>query len=203
MPSKALLARVFLADCCRSTRYSIRQTAYTITMTIYTIGHSTHPQQEFIDLLKSYDIEQLVDIRTVPKSRHNPQFWYDKMQQYLPKAGIEYIYMKELGGLRPKAKVSTNGAWRNASFRNYADYMQTDEFAAGVDRLVQRAATKRTVIMCAEAVPWRCHRSLVGDALLVRGINVCDIMSATSCKEHTLTSFAVTNGTTVTYPASE
>ena len=172
-------------------------------MTIFTIGHSTRSIEEFIDLLRSHGITQLVDIRTVPKSLKNPQYQQTVLRESLPSAGIDYTYLKELGGLRPKAKQSTNTAWRNQSFRNYADYMQTEEFTAGVVRLMELAKKSPTAIMCAEAVPWRCHRSLVGDALVVREVSVQDIMSATSVKPHTLTSFAVTNGTTVTYPGDE
>jgi len=171
--------------------------------TIYTIGHSTHPEEEFIELLKTYGIEQLVDIRTIPKSRHNPQFAQTAMEVYLPKAGIEYRYMKDLGGLRPKAKHSVSEGWRNMSFRNYADYMQTDEFTQALKELVETGKQKKTAIMCAEAVPWRCHRSLVGDALLVRDVKVLDIMDEKHANEHRLTSFAKVKGTTITYPAYE
>lgn len=169
---------------------------------IFTIGHSTRPIEEFIDLLTSHDIVQLVDIRTIPKSRHNPQYGQEALAQCMAGAGIEYVYLKALGGRRPKAKVSVNDAWRNASFRNYADYMQTPEFVAGLKELIALAADKVTAIMCAEAVPWRCHRSLVSDALLVRGIESCEIISASSERSHTLRPFAVVDGTTITYPAS-
>lgn len=167
---------------------------------IYTIGHSTHPIDEFIALLRSQHITQLVDVRTVPRSRHNPQYEQTALQKSMPDAGIAYVYMKELGGLRPAAAHSVNTAWRNQSFRNYADYMQSEEFAEGISQLIQAADKKPTAIMCAEAVPWRCHRSLIGDALLVRGVEVLDIFSATNVKLHTLTPFAVTDGTTITYP---
>ena len=170
---------------------------------IYTIGHSTRPIDEFIDLLNSHEITQLVDIRTVPKSRHNPQYWRDALQQSLEAVGIDYVYMKSLGGLRPKVKESINDGWRNQSFRNYADYMQTDEFASAVEELIVLAREKTTAIMCAEAVPWRCHRSLVSDALLVRGIESCEIISASSERLHKMTPFAVVDGTTITYPKSE
>lgn len=171
--------------------------------TIYAVGHSTRAIEEFIALLKAYGVQQLVDIRTIPKSRHNPQFMQDALEQSLPAAGITYVYQKDLGGLRPAVKQSVNTAWHNLSFRNYADYMQTDEFRAALEELIARARDVPTAIMCAEAVPWRCHRSLVGDALLVRGIKVLDIMSPTSIKEHTLTSFAQVEGTRITYPAPE
>ncbi len=169
--------------------------------TITTIGHSTHPIDEFIALLKNYGIEQLVDVRTVPKSRHVPQFNSEALAEALGKQGIGYVHLKELGGLRHAKKDSINTGWRNASFRGYADYMATEEFAKGIDRLVELATSKRTVLMCAEAVPWRCHRSLVGDALLVRGSAVEDVMSATSVRPHKLTEFAKVDGQQITYPA--
>lgn len=171
--------------------------------TVYTIGHSTHPLEEFLGILRANGIRQLVDIRTVPGSRHNPQFGQKELEQSMNEAGIRYVYKKNLGGLRPKAKESVNKGWRNASFRNYADYMQTDEFANAVEELIQLAKEEPTVIMCAEAVPWRCHRSLVGDALLVRGVCVLDIMSKTKTTPHTLTPFAVQDGTKITYPKDD
>jgi len=169
-------------------------------LTIYTIGHSTHPIEEFIELLETYGLTQLVDIRTVPGSRHNPQYGQAALETSLTDHGIKYVYMKQLGGLRKKTDSSVNLGWHNLSFRNYADYMQADEFAAGIDELIALAKKAPTAIMCAEAVPWRCHRSLVGDALLVRGVEVRDIMSAKSAPEHTLTSFASVHGTDITYP---
>ena len=170
--------------------------------TIYTIGHSTRPIEEFIALLRQHEITQLVDIRTIPKSRHNPQFGQDELKLSLKKAGITYVYLKQLGGLRPKVKQSINDAWHNASFRNYADYMQTKEFSGGLKDLIALSQEATTAIMCAEAVPWRCHRSLVGDALLVRGIPVCEIISEKSVRKHNLTTFAVVDGKTITYPKS-
>lgn len=172
-------------------------------LTIYTIGHSTRPIEEFIGLLKEYGVTQLVDIRTVPGSRHNPQYGQKALQESLEKAGIHYEYMKNLGGLRSSPGESINLGWHNKSFRNYADYMQTSEFAEAVDTLIKDAKKASTAIMCAEAVPWRCHRSLVGDALLVRGVEVRDIMSTHSDPEHTLTSFAKVSGKNITYPAIE
>ncbi len=168
--------------------------------TIHTIGHSTRPIDEFIDLLRAHGVEQLVDIRTVPKSRHNPQFAQEALDANLAGAGIAYVYLKDLGGLRPRQADSINGGWRNQSFRNYADYMQTAAFTNAVEQLIEIAKEAPTAIMCAEAVPWRCHRSLVGDALLVRGFEVIDIMSLTSAKPHTLTPFAKVDGLTITYP---
>jgi uncharacterized protein (DUF488 family) len=169
-------------------------------LTIYTIGHSTRPIDEFISLLNAYGIRQLVDIRTIPKSRHNPQFMQESLEKSLTAAGISYIYMKDLGGLRHSHKDSVNMGWRNRSFRSYADYMQTDAFKAAVEELITLTEKAPTAIMCAEAVPWRCHRSLVGDALLIRGVRVLDIMSATNAPEHKLTSFAHVDGTNITYP---
>jgi len=172
-------------------------------LTVLTIGHSTHPLEEFVAILKAHDVERLVDVRTVPKSRHVPQYNSEALAAELPARGIEYVHMKELGGLRRAAKDSANTGWRNASFRGYADYMGSAEFRKGVHRLIELAEEKRTVIMCAEAVPWRCHRSLIGDALLVRGVRVEDIMSATNRREHVLTPFARVRGEEITYPGEE
>jgi len=169
---------------------------------IFTIGHSTRTIDEFTELLTAHDITQLVDIRTIPKSRHNPQYGQELLAASLEQAGIHYVYLKALGGLRSGAKDSINDAWRNASFRAYADYMQTPEFAQGIAELLELAEKRVTAIMCAEAVPWRCHRSLVSDALLVRGVPSCEIISATSERNHSLTSFAVVEGTRITYPKS-
>lgn len=169
-------------------------------MTIYTIGHSTRTIKEFVDLLNLSGVTQLIDIRTIPKSRHNPQYTSENLEKSLDAQGIRYFYLKELGGLRPKVNNTENYGWRNVSFRNYADYMQSEEFRDGMDSLVQRAKQATTAIMCAEAVPWRCHRSLVGDALLVRHVHVADIISKTNIKEHALTSFAVVKDHKITYP---
>lgn len=168
--------------------------------TIYTIGHSTHPAEEFIRILKAYGIEEVADVRTIPKSRHNPQFNEEVLQDELHKHGIGYVWLKGLGGLRHTTKASVNTAWKNASFRGYADYMQTPEFARAIDELIDIGREKRVVIMCAEAVPWRCHRSLIGDALLARHIQVEDILSERSSKPHRLTPWASVNGERVTYP---
>ncbi len=167
---------------------------------IFTIGHSTRSIEEFVELLRANGVKQLVDIRSIPRSRHNPQFEQTALQKSLPKQGIDYVYLKDLGGLRPKVDNSVNDGWRNASFRNYADYMQTDEFASGLSKLIELSREKPTAIMCAEAVPWRCHRSLVGDALLIRGIKVRDIISPTSVRDHQLTEFAKVKGRKITYP---
>lgn len=153
-------------------------------------------------MLERSGVEEVVDVRTVPGSRHNPQFGEDALTASLVADGIGYTRMAELGGLRHTlaGTPSINGAWRNASFRAYADYMQTPAFAAGIDALIALAARRRVALMCAEAVPWRCHRSLIGDALLVRGIEVQDIMSPTSTKPHMLTRFAQVDGERVWYP---
>ncbi|CAJ1586107.1 DUF488 domain-containing protein [[Mycobacterium] wendilense] len=173
------------------------------TDTIFTVGHSTLAPDEFIGLLNSYEIRRLADIRTIPRSRHNPQFNADELAQTLPAAGLEYVPMPALGGLRHARKDSPNSAWRNKSFRGYADYMQTPEFARAVEELIAGAVAGRTAIMCAEAVPWRCHRSLVADALSVRGVPVVEILSKTSSRMHELTSFARVEGSRITYPPED
>lgn len=167
---------------------------------LYTIGHSTRDMEEFLDILKAYDIEVLVDVRTLPGSRKFPQYDKENLELVLPKNGIEYVYMKKLGGLRHTTKASVNKAWRNKSFRAYADYMQTEEFKEALKELISYTKNKNCVIMCAEAVPWRCHRSLIGDAMLVRNYTVHDIFSTKKAQKHTLTSFAQVNGTSITYP---
>jgi len=168
--------------------------------TVCTIGHSNRSIEEFIHLLKQNDIACVLDIRTVPKSRHNPQFGQDELPGSLSAAGIAYRYVRGLGGLRRPRPDSPNGGWRNTSFRGYADYMQTEEFAQNVDTLVVLAENTRYALMCAEAVPWRCHRSLVADALVVRGIAVEEIIGPQKPKPHKLTPFARVHGTRITYP---
>lgn len=170
--------------------------------TIFTIGHSTRSIEEFIQILHKNKIKQLVDIRSIPRSRHNPQYEQTALIKSLPDAGIQYSHSKGLGGLRSSTKDSPNMAWHNKSFRNYADYMQTDNFKFALKDLIELTSKAPTVIMCAEAVPWRCHRSLVGDSLIARNIKVQDIMSLTSTKEHSITPFAVIDGTDVTYPST-
>ncbi len=170
-------------------------------MIVYTVGHSTRSEAEFIAILRAYRIELLADVRTVPKSRHSPQFHIDNLGSSLPAHGIEYRHFPKLGGLRHASKDSDlNAGWRNASFRGYADYMQTTGFAEGVAELMEAATGRTTAIMCAEAVPWRCHRSMVGDALIVRGVQVRDIFTETDWREESLTSFAHVEGTAITYP---
>jgi uncharacterized protein (DUF488 family) len=171
--------------------------------TVCTIGHSNRTIEDFIGLLWQNGIGCLLDIRTVPKSRHNPQFGQDQLAQSLADAGIEYRYLPGLGGLRRPCKDSPNAGWRNTSFRGYADYMQTDEFAANVDTVIGLAQTRSCALMCAEAVPWRCHRSLVADALLVRGVPVDDIIDARQRRPHKLTPFAHVDGVRITYPPED
>jgi uncharacterized protein (DUF488 family) len=168
---------------------------------VQTIGHSTRTIEEFIALLQAHAVTRVVDVRTVPRSRHNPQFNREILPVSLQPAGIGYVHVAELGGLRHTTRDSINIGWRNASFRGYADYMQTPEFQQAIDQLIQLANQDRIAVMCAEAVPWRCHRSLIADALLVRGIRSEDIMSATRRQVHVLTSFAKVEGTKITYPA--
>ena len=168
--------------------------------TVFTVGHSTLPIERFVALLASYGIDCLADVRTVPRSRHNPQFNADALAASLGTAGIEYVPMLALGGLRRPDKSSINAGWRNTSFRGYADYMQTDAFRVALEALIALSREKRVAIMCAEAVPWRCHRSLVADALSVRGIPVVEILSETNARMHKLTAFAHVEGERVTYP---
>jgi uncharacterized protein (DUF488 family) len=167
---------------------------------VLTIGHSTRTLEEFFGLLKAHGATCVVDVRTVPRSRHNPQFNKASLPQSLKKAGLGYVHMAGLGGLRHAKRDSLNGGWRNASFRGYADYMQTPEFKQSLAEMVQLANRERIVLMCAEAVPWRCHRSLIADALVGRGIRVEDIMSLARRQLHVLTPFAKIRGTTITYP---
>lgn len=168
---------------------------------VCTIGHSNRPLEAFIDLLRQNAVERVLDVRTIPRSRSNPQFNGDALARSLDASGIAYLHLPALGGLRRARPGSLNAGWRNASFRGYADYMQTPEFAEGIERVVEMARTQTCVLMCAEAVPWRCHRSLIGDALLVRGILVEDIIGPGARKPHRLTAFAQVSGNRITYPA--
>ncbi len=170
---------------------------------VLTIGHSTRSIQEFIRLLQAHCVDCVVDVRTIPRSRHNPQFNADALPVSLKKVDIAYEPAPALGGLRRAVADSVNAGWRNASFRGYADYMQTSQFVKAVEELIQRAAGRRLALMCAEAVPWRCHRSLIADALVVRGIGVEHIMSPSRRQRHVLTPFAKVRGRQITYPASD
>ncbi len=171
-------------------------------MIVLTIGHSTRPIQSFLRLLVKHDVQGLVDIRTVPKSRHNPQFGRDQLAPALRAAGIHYRHMPGLGGLRRPRPDSTNLGWQHAGFRGFADYMATPAFIRSLERCLALAARERVVLMCAEAVPWRCHRSLIADALLVRGVDVREIASGIRTRPHVLTPFAHVEGTAISYPAS-
>ena len=179
------------------------QTAHWPKGAIFTLGHSTLPIERFVALLRAYGIERLVDIRTIPRSRHNPQFNDTALASTLAAEHIDYLPMQTLGGLRHARKDFPNTGWRNASFRGYADYMQTEPFEAALDKLIQISRDKRVAIMCAEAVPWRCHRSLVADALSVRAVPVIEILSETSYRAHKLTPFARLDGMRITYPPAQ
>ncbi len=167
---------------------------------LYTIGHSNREIGQFTDLLKAHKIKKVVDIRTIPKSRHNPQFNQDKLRKSLQKIHIHYEHIKALGGFRHAKKDSVNLGWRNVSFRRFADYMQTQEFLRGLNQLKRIALKKNTAIMCAEAVPWRCHRSLVADALVKQKWQVLHIQSRKTASPHRLTSFLRMRAGKLTYP---
>ncbi|MEX5215811.1 MAG: DUF488 domain-containing protein [Nitrospiraceae bacterium] len=168
---------------------------------IWTIGHSTRPIQDFLALLQAHGIRHLVDVRTIPRSRHSPQFNTEALHRSLKLAGLGSVHAGELGGLRKPTKDSFNFGWKNASFRGYADYMQTTAFWNALDELMATGRERPTAIMCAEAVPWRCHRSLIADALLTRGCGVRHIMTPDRADEHRLTSFAKIEGSRLSYPA--
>ena len=168
---------------------------------VLTIGHSTHALEEFIGLLQAHGVNTVADVRTIPRSRRNPQFSQDTLPQALKAAGIAYLHLPGLGGLRHAHADSPNMAWRNASFRGFADYMQTAEYVQNIERLIELIGQAHVALMCAEAVPWRCHRSLIADSLTVRGIAVEHIMSKTHRQPHKLTPWAHVDGTRITYPA--
>ncbi len=166
---------------------------------IFTIGHSTRPIGEFLDLLKAYRVGMLVDVRTIPRSRYNPQFDRGVLPGTLEAAGVGYRHLPGLGGLRHARPNSPNTGWRNASFRGFADYMLSPEFARSLEELVVLARKETVAIMCAEAVPWRCHRMLIADALLVRGIETQHILGVHHCQRHRLTPMARASGTRIIY----
>ena len=168
---------------------------------VLTIGHSTRNLETFLHLLQAHGVTRLVDVRTIPKSRHNPQFNKETLPAALRTVGITYKHMAELGGLRHPAPNSCNQAWRNASFRGFADYMQTPEFDEGLQKFIGMTRRGRVAIMCAEAVPWRCHRSLIADALVARHVRVEHILSETALQTHVITPWACVKRTRVTYPA--
>jgi uncharacterized protein (DUF488 family) len=167
---------------------------------IFTIGHSTHSAERFLSLLQGHDVQQIVDIRTIPKSRRHPQFNGDALDPYLAGHGITYRHMRELGGLRKPRSNSVNTAWRHPGFRGYADHMETEEFRRGVDNLLDFARAGRTAVMCAEALWWQCHRQLLSDALLARGVPVRHILSAGDAKPHRMSEFARVVDGRPTYP---
>ncbi|MBI4446123.1 MAG: DUF488 domain-containing protein [Acidobacteria bacterium] len=167
--------------------------------TVFSVGHSTRASDEFLHLLQAHDVKRIVDVRSIPRSRHNPQFNRETLAAKARAAGIGYVYLRKLGGLRQARRDSPNLGWRNASFRGYADYMGTAEFEEGLARLLKLAQEKQCALMCAEAVPWRCHRSLIADALLVRGIPVEHIMNEKNRKTHSLTPFAKVERKRITY----
>jgi len=166
----------------------------------YTMGFSTRTWDETLEILRAHSIERLIDIRTLPGSKRTPQFNLEHLRVALPRAGVEYIHMKELGGLRKAKKDSINVAWRNEGFRGYADYMQTPEFEAALAHFNELIGQKNSVYVCTEAVFWRCHRQLVSDALLIRGLRIGHVFSATKIEAHKLTNFARVMGTRITYP---
>ena len=168
-----------------------------------TIGHSNRPLAEFLEMLQAHHVDLLVDVRTVPRSRHNPQFNRDTLPESLAAAGIAYEHMPGLGGLRHARRDSPNTGWRNLSFRGYADYMQTVEFTNSLQALTDLEASRTVAIMCAESLPWRCHRSLIADALITRRVPVAHIMSAAKADPHRLTSFAQVEGARITYPGPD
>ncbi len=174
-----------------------------VSPVVLTIGHSTRKLEDFVNLLREYDVQKIVDVRTIPRSTHNPQFDREELQNSLQVAGIAYVHMAGLGGLRHSVRDSPNTGWRNLSFRGYADHMQTEEFAESLEELKKMAKKVRVAIMCAEAVPWRCHRSLIADALYVQGFEVEHIISSTSLQTHEINAFAKVDGMRITYPSKE
>jgi uncharacterized protein (DUF488 family) len=166
---------------------------------IYTIGHSTRPIDDFLALLRAHGVRQVADVRSVPRSRRHPHFAQDALSRSLPAAGIAYRHFGALGGLRKPRPDSRNTAWRHEGFRGYADYMDTHDFGEALDRLIEWTAVDATAVMCAEAVWWRCHRQLIADALVARGIDVRHITSPTAAPAHTLTDFAQADTGRVTY----
>jgi uncharacterized protein (DUF488 family) len=169
---------------------------------IFTIGHSTRQIDDFVHLLKSHGVQRVVDVRTLPRSRFNPQFDITRLPALLLAAHIHYTHLPGLGGLRRPQHDSPNVGWRNKSFRGYADHMQSGDFQRSLERCLELASVERVALMCAEAVPWRCHRSLIADALVARGIDALEIASDSRVRPHTLTPFAQVDGTHVTYPAA-
>jgi uncharacterized protein (DUF488 family) len=170
---------------------------------IFTVGHSTRGFEEFLDLLQTYEIRGLIDVRTAPKSRRMPHFNTESLAEGLPRAGIEYMHEADLGGWRRPVRDSPNNGWRTKGFQGYADHMATPEFKSALARVENTAAGERVALMCAESLWWRCHRQLIADALVVRGWHVRHIGLAGGPQEHALTSFAVVEGDEITYPAAQ
>ncbi|HKZ99191.1 MAG TPA: DUF488 domain-containing protein [Thermoplasmata archaeon] len=170
---------------------------------VWTIGHSTRPWDAFLALLREHRIRALADVRHVPASGRAPWARRDALETALPAMDILYAHFADLGGFRRPRPDSTNTAWRSEAFRGYADHMTTDRFAAALDRLVALATDRRAAIMCAEAVPWRCHRSLLSDALIARGVRVVHILGPGSARDHALAPFARVRGGLVTYPGTK
>lgn len=168
---------------------------------LFTIGHSTRSLADFTELLDAYDVTQIVDVRSIPRSRHNPQFNGTDLKQSLKQQGIRYKHIAKFGGLRHSQKCSLNSGWRNRSFRGFADYMSTPEFSMGLDELIHIASLRKTAVMCAEAVPWRCHRALIADALIKKGWTVRDIMTPANAPRHRLTPFLKVKRGQLIYPA--
>jgi hypothetical protein len=181
--------------------HSLSASSFNMPPVLYTVGHSTRTADAFIGLLEAHGVTSLADVRTVPGSRHNPQFNGETLAASLAARGIGYVHLPGLGGFRRASADSPNAGWRNVSFRGYADYMQTPAFADSLANLLALAADETVAVMCAEAVPWRCHRSLIADALVVRGIRSEEIVSETKTTAHELTPFARVDGTAITYPA--
>ncbi len=170
---------------------------------VLTIGHATRPLEVFCQILQTNKVEKVADVRTVPRSRYNPQFNKETLHAALVAVGIGYLHLPGLGGLRHPKKDSPNLGWRNASFRGFADYMQTPEFEENLLALIEMAKQEQLCLMCAETVPWRCHRSLIADALTLRGVKVEHILAEHRLQEHRLTAFARVEGTRITYPPEE
>ncbi|MEO8215951.1 MAG: DUF488 domain-containing protein [Acidobacteriota bacterium] len=170
-------------------------------MTIYTIGHSTRPTSEIVTMLKLHGVVALADVRRFPGSRRSPQFSRDRLREDLAREGIGYFHLESLGGRRKAVAGSPNGFWRNEAFRGYADHMATAEFNEAMGELT--ALSGPVAVMCAEAVPWKCHRNMIADELTRRGIGVVHILAPTSAREHTLNAAASDTGTHLIYPESE
>jgi uncharacterized protein (DUF488 family) len=174
-----------------------------MTVLIHTIGHSTRPLEEFIAILKAYGITRVIDVRTVPRSLRNPQFNIETLPEDLKKVGIGYLHMPGVGGLRKPLKTSQNTGWRNTAFRGYADYMQTTEFITALNQLIDIASADKVALMCAEVLPWKCHRSLLSDALVVRSVTVEHILSLTKKYPHRITPWAQIEGQKIIYPPAD